>query len=342
MLYRFTGGADGAAPASGLIFDKAGNLYGTTTLGGNLNITQCTNGFTIHGCGVVFELSPQQGGTWTETPIYTFGGVTDGAYPAGNLVFDALGNLYGTAEIGGGGVACDTDGLIGCGTVFELSPGGSGTWTETTLYAFQDAPDGSEPYAGMVFDQAGNLYGTSLFGGSGGNGTVFELAAPTDGSGVWTESILYSFTGVGQPQAGVIFDQAGNLFGATGQGSFGVSDTVFELKPSTGGMWNLSTIYTFGSGRTNQPLGTLLTDTSGNLYGTAAGKYCGGVYRLENKNDTWNEAELDFFTGTKGPCGPEGGLTFGKWGAAYGTSYQGGTGTVCGDRGCGTVFGILP
>ncbi len=338
ILYRFTGGGDGAEPNAGLIFDAKGNLYGTTTLGGDLSMTQCTNGFSVLGCGVVFELSPQQNGAWTETPIYTFEGASDGAYPMSNLVFDALGNLYGTASGGGGVINCNTSGLPGCGTVFELTPNGSGGWIETTLLAFGTGSDGILPYAGLIFDNAGNLYGTTLAGGEADGGTVFELMEPTGGSSVWTESVLHSFTSDGAPHAGVIFDQAENLYGATS----GINGTVFELTPSIGGAWNFSTIYTFGSGETNAPWGTPTMDNAGNLYGTASGKYCGGVYRLEKKDDMWNGATLDFSAKTKGPCFPEAALTFGKWGAAYGTSSGGGTGTVCGTHGCGTVFAILP
>jgi hypothetical protein len=135
ILYRFTGGADGATPQSSLVFDSAGNLYGTAVSGGNFD-GACGESDPDYGCGVVFELSPQAEGSWTEQVIYSFTGLGDGAYPAANVTFDSAGNLYGTIQLGG---QCQSDcgGVYGYGTVFELTPNGSPTWNETTLYAFQ-------------------------------------------------------------------------------------------------------------------------------------------------------------------------------------------------------------
>jgi hypothetical protein len=325
VLYRFSGEADGAVPAAGLVLDQAGNLYGTASEGGNVNDSLCVAGSLTLGCGVVFELSPQPGGTWTETPIYTFQGGADGAMPLGNLIFDSLGNLYGTAYFGGGTLGCGSGDLIGCGTVFELSPNGSPTWTETTLYAFQNRSDGGVPTAGLTFDKSGNLYGTTGLGGP------FELMPAGQGQ-EWTISILYPVSA----HSGLIFDSLGNLYGAASDGA----GSVFELSPSGGGSWTESTLYSFGSGRASDPLAGLVFDSSGNLYGTLSGQYCGAVYRLENQGGLWNEAELDFFKNGKGPCQPEASLIFGKWGAAYGTSFAGGT--CKGRYACGTVFGILP
>jgi hypothetical protein len=324
VLYRFTGGADGAEPRAGLVFDQAGNLYGTASEGGNLNGSLCTAGDLTLGCGVVFELSPQQGGTWTETPIYTFQGEADGATPLGILIFDSSGNLYGTANVGGGTSGCGSGNLIGCGAVFELSPNNSSTWTEKTIYQFQGTFDGAFPAAGLIFDHLGNLYGTTALGGP------FELMQAGQGQ-EWSISILYPI-GV---QGDLIFDAQGNLYGASGDGN----GSVFELSPSGDGSWTESTLYTF-TGQTSDPLAAPVFDNQGNLYGTLSGKYCGAVYRLENKKDAWTDAQLDFFTGTKGPCIPESSLIFGKWGAVYGTSFKGGTCQNHND--CGTVFGILP
>ena len=158
--------SDGAFPEAGLILDGAGNLYGTTSNGGTV-------------WGTVFELSPppQQGGTWTETVLYAFGGNTtgDGCYPEGKLVFDGAGNLYGTTSQCGGGT-------VSAGTVFELTPAGDGTWNEIVLHRFcaggGNFSDGADPLAGVVFDQAGNLYGTAYAGGARGigPGTVYELS----------------------------------------------------------------------------------------------------------------------------------------------------------------------
>ena len=200
VLYSFTEGTDGAYPIAPLIFDASGNLYGTTLNGG------------ANGDGTVFELSPVNGG-WTENVLYSFcsvSGCADGAAPYSGLALDAEGNLYGTTQDGGSGAACNGH----CGTVFELSPAGGGTWTETILYNFQGGSDGSYPRAGVIFDASGNIYGTTMEGGAANRGTVFEFA-----SGTWTETILHSFhvnteDGTG-PEAAVVFGHNGNLYGTT-------------------------------------------------------------------------------------------------------------------------------
>ena len=140
VLHSFQGGTDGSYPQAGLIFDASGNLYGTTFQGG------------IVGVGTVFELTPAGGGTWTEKVLYSFNG-TDGNGPIGGLLFDAAGNLYGTTVGGGTYLA---------GTAFELTPAGGGTWTEKVLHSFGNGTDGTSPYAGLIFDAAGNLYGTTV------------------------------------------------------------------------------------------------------------------------------------------------------------------------------------
>jgi hypothetical protein len=336
ILYRFDGGADGADPLTGLVRDTSGNLYGTTTLGGDFANQLCLINVN-NGCGVVFELSPQQGGGWVETVLYTFEGVTDGAYPWGNLTFDTAGNLYGTTSAGGGGPECNNGALLGCGTIFELSANGSDGWTLTTIYQFQGLQDGGIPLAGMTLDQAGDLYGTTAEGGgTTSNGTVFELSPPSQQGGVWTESVLYDFTAAaGQPNTGVIFDPDGNLYGTTAT----KNGTVYELSDSGGG-WTGNTIYSFTGGGFEGLTGGLVRDNAGNLYGPKSGPSCGAVYRLQNRNGQWNEAEFVFPERTTGPCDPSGAFTFGKWGALYGTSTKGGTCTL--NNGCGTVFGILP
>ena len=195
-LYSFSGGSDPKFPYAGLIFDKAGNLYGTTEFGGANNQ------------GTVFEITPNSNGSWTETVLYSFTGSTDGGQPYGSLVLDAAGNLYGTTNFGGSS-NCN----LGCGTVFELTPS-SGGWKETVLYTFTGGSDGREPYARLLSDASGNLYGTTLLGGnigsvcSTGCGTVFKL---THGSSGWTESVLYAFQGGADgasPYDGLAFDAA--------------------------------------------------------------------------------------------------------------------------------------
>jgi uncharacterized repeat protein (TIGR03803 family) len=235
-LYNFTDSTDGDSPAAGLIFDRAGNVYGKTVLGG------ASENCSSLGCGTVFKLSPNSGG-WTESVLYSFGSASngsDGIYPYATLVFDQTGNLYGTTSGGGAN---------GTGIVFELAPNGSGTWTESVLYSFcgstscTNESDGSYPYAGLAFDVAGNLYGTTLQGGIYGEGTVFEL---TSSAGGWTEKILHSFAGGkakdgSSPSAPVILDALGSLYGTTmngGHDRYGdYGGTVFQLKPNADGSW---------------------------------------------------------------------------------------------------------
>ena len=204
VLYSFTGGDDGGNPFAGLIRDSAGNLYGTTTYGGDL---KCNNGY---GCGTVFKL----GKTGKETVLYSFTESPDGAYPYAGLVRDTKGNLYGTTFFGG---------ASGAGTVFKVDKTGK----ETVLYSFTGGSDGKYPYAGLLRDTKGNLYGTTEYGGASSNGTLFKL----DTSG--TETVLHSFTGGsdgGLPIAGLILDASGNLYGAAQSGGDG-GGTVFELTP---------------------------------------------------------------------------------------------------------------
>jgi uncharacterized repeat protein (TIGR03803 family) len=285
VLYNFTGGSDGRVPNAGLIFDVNGNLYGAATQGGNN--ADCAE----DGCGVVFELSPPSGGTgpWTETPLYTFTGGTDGGFPAngaaGSLIFDAHGNLYGTTGIGGNLSACPGGGgnLPGCGVTFELSPpsGGGGPWTESVLYSFTGGNDGSEPYFGLIFDSSGNLYGTTSRGGAKSAGVAFELSPPSGGSGPWSETTLYGFTGGsdgGYPEAGLILDSQGNLYGTTDSGGTGTAGVAFELSPpsSGGSPWNETVLHPFTDGSDGgYPQAGLVFDSLGNLYGTA---FDGGTY----------------------------------------------------------------
>jgi uncharacterized repeat protein (TIGR03803 family) len=219
VLYSFTGGADGRQPGARLIFDALGNLYGTTQLGGSSTSTQCFG----MGCGVVFKLAPNSDGTWTQSVLQSFTGA-DGYFPA-DLVFDSAGNLYGTTQ-GGGAPGCS----YGCGVVFKLAPNADGTWAESTLHAFTGGADGANPFAGLVL-HAGSLYGTTLYGGTcaistTGCGVVFKLTPTSSG---WRETVLQAFLGFGHsPEAPVIFDPVGNLYGTTGQGN-GNSGLVFEI-----------------------------------------------------------------------------------------------------------------
>src|ERR1019366_2707993 len=187
VLYSFTGLADGGDPGYGdLNFDHAGNLYGTTTQGG------------ANRGGVIYELQ-RSGGSWMESVLYSLDAYTSGIYPYSGVIFDSAGNLYGTATAAGGG----------SGAVFRLTPSGSG-WVENTLYTFpRDESTGAGPYGTVVFDQSGNLYGTTALGGAYYAGTVYEL---TPSGGNWIESVLYSFADYG-PYVGLTMDAAGNLYG---------------------------------------------------------------------------------------------------------------------------------
>jgi uncharacterized repeat protein (TIGR03803 family) len=257
VLYRFRGGKDGFTPLGGLVLDESGNLYGTTIGGG-------TSGF-----GTVFELSPSGKG-WTKSILYNFAGDSDGHSPEGKLIRDSAGNLYGTTGEGGGSSTCFS---FGCGTVFELTPS-SGGWSESVLYRFQGGQDGMYPRSKLLFDGVGNLYGTTYYGGSttcsGGCGVVFELTPNSDG---WSEAVLYSFQGEdgAGPTTGVVFDAAGNLFGATSGGGrrSDQGGTVFKLTPS-GGTWTETVLQNFGGRSGFLPFANLIIDASNNLYGTTA------------------------------------------------------------------------
>jgi uncharacterized repeat protein (TIGR03803 family) len=217
ILYAFTGkkNKDGWSPEGDLIFDKAGNIYGTTIYGGI--------GCGLYGCGTVFELS-QQNGVWTEKILYRFKGGSDGNWPTSALVFDKSGNLYGTTAYGGIG-SCDTSSTPGCGTVFKLSPRHDGTWQKTILYS-PDGSTGGSLFGGVVFDNAGNLYGPMAFYGKAapqclaGCGSIFKLAPGKNG--VWTPTILHEFDGVngGEPFGHVTVDAAGNIFGTASYGGY--------------------------------------------------------------------------------------------------------------------------
>ena len=248
-------------PLSGLIFDNAGNLYGTTGFGG------------LATGGTVFKLAPPTPGqtVWTETILFSFVTQKGGVEPEGTLVFDSAGNLYGTA--GAGGKFSD-------GTVFELTPPAPGktAWKGTVLRSF-DRKDGWFPHTGVIFDIAGNLYGTTFQGGSAGGGTVFELTPPSGGQTAWTENVLYNFGGLHgvDPSSGLIFDAAGNLYGATLNGGTGLLGTVFELSPPAPGgtAWTETELYSLPDTGDGEGLyTTLLGRANGTLYGTT---YEGGT-----------------------------------------------------------------
>jgi uncharacterized repeat protein (TIGR03803 family) len=350
VIYSFSTGAErtcclGDTLPSPLITDAAGNLYGEIQGGGRFN------------SGLVYELSPAAGGIWTAKTLYVFKGGVNGSSPIGGLVMDRVGHLYGVTDFGG---------QFGDGVVFELSPEANGLWSEKTLYQFSGPPtDGAHPHAALILDQAGNLYGTTLYGGSGpcthsespttvvGCGTAFELAKDT---GSWSEKNLYSFFGLPQdgefPSASLVLDKSGDLFGTTQSGGSGqqtscsvACGTIFQLSPTSVGGWNESVIFNFPDPATGIiPLGTLITDDAGNLYGTTFASsncfegLCGTVFELSpNSSGGWNNTVLYAFTDTGSDGGdPSAGLIFGTNRYLYGTTRNGGA------LSAGAVFAITP
>jgi uncharacterized repeat protein (TIGR03803 family) len=212
VLHRFSDkGKDGIQPQASLIVDSAGNLFGTTTGGGD------------YGAGTVFQLSPGTDGNWKERVVLSFKGGGDGADPAGDLVSDTAGNLYGTTVQGG-----DHTG----GTVFELIFDPGGKWSEKVLHSFGNGKDGSAPKDGLIFDPTGNLYGTTTDGGAYNLGTAFRLSPGAGGS--WTEKVLHSFgNGVDgtYPEGSLVPDSSGNQYGTTFSGGTGGEGTIFEITP---------------------------------------------------------------------------------------------------------------
>lgn len=330
--------ADGSYPYAGLVANQ-GNFYGTTQQGGT------------HGSGTVFELT-HSGAGWSETVLYNFCSMSacgDGGYPYASLIFDAKGDLYGTALEGG---------AYGNGTVFELTNSGSG-WNETVLYSFcsvSGCADGSWPEASLIFDNAGNLYSTAWQGGNplcqdpsfDGCGLVYELSPPPgNGTGPWTESVLYSFcsapncTDGHSPAAGLILDAKGNLYGTASQGGntspecgggrYGCG-VVFELIPSGSGPWTETVLHTFGVTDGSGPA-TRLAFNAGHLYGATSSS----VFRLTPSRSGWKETVLwNFDANIYIP----GWLLLGK-NALYGETEEGGSNIYC-SFGCGTVFEISP
>ena len=268
ILHDFSGATDGKYPDAGLVMDSAGNLYGAAQQGGDT--TDC-QGF---GCGTIYKIASD--GAFSV--VYTFTGSADGAAPTATLIRDASGNLYGTATSGGiEGGYCSA----GCGGVFKVDTAGR----ETVLHSFAGPPnDGSGPTAPLALDSAGNLYGTTTFGGTGNVGTAFKV--DTNG----TETVVFNFQewpnpGGQYPHAGLLLDRQGNLYGATSTGGKHALGALFEI--SVNG--KLTPLHYFAGDPTDggEPDGTLITDGQGNGYGTAAiggnGSCpigCGVIYKI--------------------------------------------------------------
>ena len=338
VIHNFTGGSDGSEPTGGLIVDAGGNIYGTTfgDFGG-----RCGN-----QCGTVFKMK-NTGQGWILTTLHKFAGGADGANPWAGVVFGPDGALYGTAEFGG--YYCRSDDLneSGCGTVFRLTPpptvcnSSYCPWRETVLYTFLgDYTDGAFPIARVAFDQAGNIYGTTLSGGHftpcyafGWCGTIFKL---THSNGSWTESIPYRFTGGSDgasPYAGVTPDAAGNFYGVTTFGASGNNGTVFQLTPS--GLNTLVELPTDAS----EPQGELIFDPAGNLYGTTSDSTSGGgatVFEMTPSAGGWNFSVIYSLGGFYDDDGPTSALVRDSAGNLYGMTHS------LGSHNEGTVFKLTP
>jgi uncharacterized repeat protein (TIGR03803 family) len=312
VLYTFTDSADGGLPFGNLIFDSAGNLYGTTDAGG---VPSGSGGY-----GVVFELSPISGGGWSETVLYAFTGDADGQNPFGGVVFDGAGNLYGTTNFGG------THNL---GTVFELSPASSGGWTHQVLYSFAGGHDALYPNGGLAIDAAGNLYGASYNGGTYDLGTVFEVS-PVSGGG-WSESIILNgSTARGRSFAtNVALDAAGNLYVSAYAGGSSNAGAIYRLNHTSAG-WKSGVIYTFLGGADGSDPGGLILQAPGRLFGVtqSGGTYgFGTAFELTPvSGGTWSKTVLhNFGVSSIDALYPANPFTVGSHGQLYGTTGSGGS-----------------
>jgi hypothetical protein len=360
VLYVFKGNAsnDGASPYGGLVIDSAGNLYGTTGYGGTGN---CTVLGTLMGCGTVFEISQpkQKGGKWTETVIYSFPTAKQGFVPAGDLVFDSAGNLYGATIFGGGfGTTCDPFYQY-CGAVFRLSPPKTkgGKWTEKVLHGFKGGTDGANPYGDLVFDNTGAIYGTTSIGGNQGCnfghgqigcGVVFKLSPPLRKGEAWTEKVIVRFTGGSDgatPDAGLTQGEDGSFYGPTGGGGKYDGGLIFRLSRTKSGGWIESVLYDFVGNQAGQNPGSLSVASDGSVYGAAAGgqDFRGLIFRLNRQagGKSWRFTDLYDFMGSGDGAGPDAGLIFDAVGNLYSATSVGGDGTGC-TNGCGTVFQVSP
>ncbi len=318
IIYSFAGDDDGEYIDSDVAIDAAGNLYGTSVLGGDF------------GGGTVWQLSPV-GSDWVHTVLYSFTGGADGGEPYKGVTLDAAGNLYGTAVTGGSG-SCEG----GCGVTYKLTKSGT-TWTQRVIHAFTGGVDGSGPGARVAVGRDGTVYGMTPTGGANGLGTIYALRPKTNGD--WSIRVIHTFTGGADGSsgsAGKLVLRGGHIFGAATTGGVNGAGTVFELTPTPTGEWDFKTIYSFqGAPDGVFPYGALLFDGGSNIYGTT---YYGGVndlgavYKLSpNPTGEWNEKVLySFKTGSDGNSSISN-LVFDSDGNLYGTTSEGGLGS-------GTIF----
>ena len=321
VIYSFAGDEDGEYADTDLETDSAGNIYGTTVLGGDF------------GGGTVFQLSPTPNG-WVHTVLYSFTGGADGGEPYKGVTLDRDGNLYGTAVTGGSG-NCEG----GCGVTYRLTNSG-GTWTQTVIHAFTGGDDGSGPGARVTVDRSGNVYGMTPTGGANGLGTIYKIHPHR---GTWEFQVIHTFTGGadgGSGSAGRMILGHGRLFGAATTGGTYGSGVVFELTPTPVGEWDLRTLYSFhGQPDGSFPYGALLRDGSGEFYGaTYSGKFygttyyggtngIGAVYELSPRRvGEWDERVLYSFENGSDGNSPISNLVSDRGGNLYGTTSEGGSG----------------
>ncbi len=324
VVHSFTGGADGYHPSMGVVFDRAGSLYGGTAYGGNYT-SSCKFLGEQTGCGVGYKMS-HHGSGWTFNTLSSFDGA-NGYNPEQLITVAPDGSLYGTARWGGSG-NCQYYGP-GCGTVFHLQPPASFCrsvscpWTVSDVHLFLGGTsDGASPDVGsLTMDSAGNLYGTTEGGGLYGEGMVYELS-PTESG--WTMSVLYNFSGYdgAEPEGGVVFDNAGNLYGVTSGGGSSDLGVAYELTPTSSG-WTEQVLHSFNYQTDGAyPGGNPVINSSGNVYGStdSYGPNNGGtVWELTPSNGGWTFSVIYSFTGEP-YGGPFGGLLLDSVGNLYGTT----------------------
>jgi uncharacterized repeat protein (TIGR03803 family) len=328
--HKFEGQPDGAVPVGALTIFSSGRLFGTTEEGG------------VHNMGTVFGLQPSEnpGDSGIGRVLYSFGSsATDGVVPNSELL-RANPGFYGVTREGG---------AHGFGTVFLATPpaGGGTNWSETILYSFAGSGDAAFPSGGLVADQAGNLYGVTLLGGANNLGAVYQLSPPAADGGSWTETVIFSFSGLDGtlPSGQLEFDQSGALYGTTDGGGSLQEGTVFQLVSSSrlGGSWSQNVLYNFSGGRDGgNPVAGVVIDNMGRVFGAAStggsGPLSGGViFQLNppvNEGDPWRETVLHSFGGPDGFRS----LSHLVWrgGGFYGTTSSGGL------NGRGTVFVLTP
>ena len=333
-------GTTGSVPEAGLVLDRAGNLYGTTRDGGDFYSGYRCQLYQQNGCGVVFKLS-RHGSDWLFATLYKFHG-SDGGYPEEAVTLGPDGTIYGSTGLGG---PCTEGAPFGCGTIFHITVPVTRPasllqpWPEKVLYNFYEGDDGGPYPSEIVFYSASNIYGTTV-GGTYSAGNIFEMTPL--GSG-WTESVVYSFLGGtdGLYPHGVVFDSAGNLYGATRQGGnydcspYQGCGTIYELTPSPPG-WTKTVLHVFDQNSEGGGPGHVILDQAGNIYGATRGAVNPGIiWELSPSNGSWTFNVLYRFTGYN-DWGPEGRLTMDTAGNLYGVSYGHGPSNY------GEVFKLSP